>query len=124
MIIPKSVRMVYCSFGGNIAFGAYGSKEDVTRLLDTLYNYGGHKDDNVFMSENFGYVLTSKEKLAAGFRKANLGRLLLAQRYEPREARVGVWETACAIGDDQFESIEHESFLTGRTPAHIYDWSG
>lgn len=60
------VELVYCYFGNGIALGASGAKGDIEVELNRLYNYGGHNDQIEWLSDTFGYVLTTKQKLERG----------------------------------------------------------
>jgi hypothetical protein len=122
MLIPESVRLVYCYFGNGIALGVYGTKENVDIVLDGLYNYEGHNDEATrYLSDNFGYILTTKDKLLRGLSNAFCTKLIAERVHLHRGARVGVWSEAQAKAAEVFATISHEPFLTGSSPAKIYE---
>ncbi len=113
MIIPETVKLVYCYFGNGIALGAYGPKTDIERTLNLLFNYGAHDDDKTrFLSETFGYVLTNKKQVAKGLAAACVTHNVKAKIQESKEARGDVWPQALAQASGLFGAIESEPFLT------------
>jgi len=59
-------KFVFQYFGQGIALGLGGAKEEVSNSLNLLYNYGSHKDQITWLSDTFGYVLTTKKTLIKG----------------------------------------------------------
>jgi hypothetical protein len=122
MTIPESVKLVYCYFGNGIALGVYGSRENIDITLNGLFNYGAHSDSETrYLSDNFGYVLTTKKQLLHGIANMIVTDLTQKKLGEPREARRGIWEQAEAESKVIFDNIKPEQFLTSGSPAVQYE---
>ncbi len=123
MLNPDSaLRLVYCYFGSGIALGVYGPKDEIDIVLDGLYNYNGHDDDEIqYLSDNFGYVLTTKDQLLRGLANAFCVGKLQQLVHMEKSWRELVWPEAVEMARVAFENIEHEPFLTGASPAREYD---
>lgn len=121
MLIPATVRLVYCYFGNGIALGAYGPRGEIDSVLNALYNYKGHSDEtNRFLSDSFAYVATDKRRLLYGLTNWLVTQKIAEKVSEPREARRGVWEKSEEEAKAILESIEHETFLTEGPPVKEY----
>lgn len=121
MIIPESVKLVYCYFGNGIALGVYGSKDNVDVTLNGLYNYNAHDDQPRYLSDGFGYVLTTKEKLKHGIANMFVTDLKARLLDKPRKARHGIWPEAERKAKEVFDQIKLEPFLEGGSPAKEYE---
>ena len=120
MIIPSTVRLVYCYFGNGIALGAYGPKPDVDQALTLLFNYGAHEDEARYISDTFGYVLTNKKQLIKGIATACVTHNVQAKIQEPKASRKDVWKEALHQAGDVFGKIEAEPFLTAGASTREY----
>lgn len=123
--ILSKVSLSQTGFGNGIALGVYGDPEQLTRVLNGLFNYGGHsQDEPTFLSETFGYVLTTKPKLRRGlanaFIVANTQSTLDMPRKERKEARRECWGAALRAADDVLARVKCEPFLKAQNEAEKF----
>lgn len=61
------VKIVHQPYGSDMALGIYGnSREEVQIEANNLYNYEITNSKPHYFSDNFAYVLTSKDRLIKG----------------------------------------------------------
>ena len=64
-------KLCYQYWGSGIALGIAGTKEEVSRMANRLYNHKVTDGEIIWMNERpetaFGYIITTKEKLKAGY---------------------------------------------------------
>ncbi len=120
MIDDTNTVMVYTHFGPGIAFGIYGTKEVIETNLNGLYNYGGHSDKITFLSDSFGYILTTRDKLLKGLQNWAVADVMNIARQYDRNQRKVLFAGARQFGADVFKSIAPENFLAKNIHQHLY----
>lgn len=105
--ILTRLKLVYTWFGAGIAVGGEGEKADIVQFFDGLYNFGGHdQSETSFLSERFGYVLTTKEAAKRG-----LAAAYVAAHNIGGETPEGVEARAVAFAEELVDGIKSENFL-------------
>ncbi len=122
---PKNFIFQY--FGAGIALARGGVNDEIKQDLNGLFNYGGHKDQITFMCDTFGYILTTKEKLAHGVAQWKAQPAFAAASITPRsESRkmflTSAMEKAKREASEFVSQIALENFLPSG-PCEIIEYA-
>ena len=110
-IIPN-LRFVHTWFGANIALGAYGNKEHIEQFFNGMYNHGGHNSEEIhYISDTFGYVLTTKPNVRQSMANAHISALRQAAVKQDARLTPESWSAAKAFGEKFMEEAIAENFL-------------
>jgi hypothetical protein len=111
MLTPTH-RVVYTNYGKDkgLAVGLYGDKEEITQILNRLYNYGACENPPRITSNTFGYILTDEKQ----FKKSLMGLFLAEEEMNLyRSDRNGLVKEneAEILSDAVINDMQWEDFM-------------
>ena len=118
-------RYVYSTYGNEIAVGVYGdTTEEVTHTLDHLYNFNATNSDIHWLSDKFGYVLSSWDKLEKGFADMEIAKILKKHVDAPLRVKRGLRDIARQSAKSFVSEIPFDNFVNQHSPpAYVYSYA-
>lgn len=107
------LKFCYTNYADGIALGISGGNEQIVQFGNALFNFGGTEGNLNYMSEQFAYILTSKNKLqrcisAIEISKTNW-QVKSLSKSERRKSLI--WAAAEQKGKDFINNLLLEPFI-------------
>ena len=110
----KNLTLQY--YGNGFAMGITGkNKADIEQTANRFFNWGATESETHFMSDTFGYVLTTEAKLVRFFALMILNRLMGKVDFTPRALRrvlaMKRWAHVSKLAQEKFNAIGKDTFI-------------
>lgn len=116
------LRHVYSTYGNDIALGIYGASHDeVSNALNTFYNYHATDGEPHFLSDTFGYILTTWAQLEKAVADMETAKILEKHLNAPNNVKRGLQAVARQSAKTFVTELPFDNFVNqGSPPAHVY----